>query len=194
MEHLDNSTFKPVESNEHTSTLGYRRPPVAKKISDPDEGLLKKKGAQWEPRLSLPSPLTHLPSEDLLNPCDPENPRVFHMFWTGPFTDKPYLALLSFLFTQNTGMRLQEWSESVDPNSGYGSTKVQLLMSQTLVLCLIYSSSSNRILGRRRSSIRDSEMSFNSKYENNLMGFRRLKMNGGICKKEIGRASCRERV
>ena len=109
MEHLDNSTFKPVESNEHTSTLGYRRPPVAKKISDPDEGLLKKKGAQWEPRLSLPSPLTHLPSEDLLNPCDPENPRVFHMFWTGPFTDKPYLALLSFLFTQNTGMHLQEW-------------------------------------------------------------------------------------
>jgi WD repeat and SOF domain-containing protein 1 len=26
------------------------------------------------------------------------------MYWTGPFTDKPYLAVLSFLFTQNTGL------------------------------------------------------------------------------------------
>lgn len=31
------------------------------------------------------------------------------MFWTGPFTDKPYLAILSFLFTQNTGIHLQSW-------------------------------------------------------------------------------------
>jgi len=29
------------------------------------------------------------------------------MFWTGPFTDKPYMALLSFLFTQNTGLHLE---------------------------------------------------------------------------------------
>lgn len=26
------------------------------------------------------------------------------MFWTGPFTDKPYMALLSFLYTQNLGL------------------------------------------------------------------------------------------
>jgi DDB1- and CUL4-associated factor 13 len=111
MEHLDNSSAQSVEFHERTPpTLGYRKPPVAKKVdSDPDEGLIKKKGIQWEPRLTLPSPLVHLPSEDLPNPCDPENPRVFHMFWTGPFTDKPYLALMSFLFTQNTGMHLQEW-------------------------------------------------------------------------------------
>jgi DDB1- and CUL4-associated factor 13 len=107
MEHLDNTTFKPVESYERAPPLGYRKPPVVKK--DSDEDLLKKKGAQWEPRLTLPSPLTYIPSEDLPNPCDPENPRVFHMFWTGPFTDKPYLALLSFLFSQNTGMHLREW-------------------------------------------------------------------------------------
>jgi WD repeat and SOF domain-containing protein 1 len=31
------------------------------------------------------------------------------MFWTGPFTDKPYLALMSFLYTQNTGIHLKEW-------------------------------------------------------------------------------------
>jgi len=28
------------------------------------------------------------------------------MFWTGPFTDKPYVALLSFLFSQNLGLHL----------------------------------------------------------------------------------------
>jgi WD repeat and SOF domain-containing protein 1 len=26
------------------------------------------------------------------------------MYWTGPFTDKPYLTLLSFLYTQNTAL------------------------------------------------------------------------------------------
>lgn len=42
----------------------------------------------------------------LLNegPCDPDYPRIFHIFWAGPFTDKPYIALLSFLFTQNLGL------------------------------------------------------------------------------------------
>lgn len=31
------------------------------------------------------------------------------MFWAGEFTDKPYLALLSFLFTQNTGLHLEKY-------------------------------------------------------------------------------------
>lgn len=31
-------------------------------------------------------------------------PRIFHMFWTGPFTDKPYMAALSFLYSQNLGL------------------------------------------------------------------------------------------
>lgn len=34
------------------------------------------------------------------------------MFWTGPFTDKPYLALLSFLFTQNTGIHLTKFPDN----------------------------------------------------------------------------------
>ncbi|KAM0792939.1 hypothetical protein ACM66B_002698 [Microbotryomycetes sp. NB124-2] len=36
--------------------------------------------------------------------CDPDNPRLVHMFWTGEFTDKPYMAALSFLYTQNLGL------------------------------------------------------------------------------------------
>ncbi|RDB28629.1 hypothetical protein Hypma_015633 [Hypsizygus marmoreus] len=59
------------------------------------------------PPIVLPPPLQHRPYASLPTPCDPENPRVFHMFWAGPFTDKPYTALLSFLYTQNTGLHLQ---------------------------------------------------------------------------------------
>ncbi|PPQ65136.1 hypothetical protein CVT24_003226 [Panaeolus cyanescens] len=87
----------------------YQRPPPSRKQADPNEGLLLKKGEKWEPRLGLPVPLTHRQAQALPNPCDPENPRVYHMFWTGPFTDKPYLALMSFLYTQNTGIHLKEW-------------------------------------------------------------------------------------
>ncbi|KAF7310819.1 Pyruvate kinase [Mycena chlorophos] len=74
---------------------------------DPDAGLTKKKGVDWEPSLrdQLPPARKYLPITNA-NPCDPENPRIFHMFWVGPFTDKPYMALLSFLFTQNTGLHL----------------------------------------------------------------------------------------
>ena len=36
--------------------------------------------------------------------CNEEYPRIFHMFWTGVFTDKPYVALLSYLYTQNLGL------------------------------------------------------------------------------------------
>ncbi|KAJ7248571.1 glycosyltransferase family 32 protein [Mycena haematopus] len=82
---------------------------------DPDAGLSLKRGAKWEPSVSLPPTLTHRPAASLPEPCDPENPRVFHMFWTGPFTDKPYLALLSFLFTQNTG--LHEPHDAPPPSS-----------------------------------------------------------------------------
>ncbi|KAF9078616.1 hypothetical protein BDP27DRAFT_1206722 [Rhodocollybia butyracea] len=76
---------------------------------DPNAGLAKKRGVEWEPQIVLPSPLKHTPSAALPGPCDSNNPRVFHMFWTGPFTDKPYLAILSFLYTQNTGIHLEEW-------------------------------------------------------------------------------------
>ncbi|OBZ79609.1 hypothetical protein A0H81_00849 [Grifola frondosa] len=39
--------------------------------------------------------------------CDEKEARIFHMFWAGPFTDKPYMAMLSFLFTQNLGLHLE---------------------------------------------------------------------------------------
>lgn len=85
---------------------------IRKDDDDPYEGLVKKKGVEWEKSLILPPPRQYNPTSSLTDPCDVENPRIFHMFWTGPFTDKPYMALLSFLFTQNTGIHLKEWPEN----------------------------------------------------------------------------------
>jgi WD repeat and SOF domain-containing protein 1 len=45
--------------------------------------------------------------------CDPDYPKIFHIFWAGPFTDKPYLAVMSFLFTQNLGLQFQADSEEL---------------------------------------------------------------------------------
>ncbi|KAF9450044.1 snoRNA binding protein [Macrolepiota fuliginosa MF-IS2] len=84
-------------------------PPAIRLSDDPDAGLAKKSDAEWERQVILGPTLTHRPASTLSEPCDPENPRVFHMFWTGAFTDKPYLAILSFLFTQNTGIHLSKW-------------------------------------------------------------------------------------
>nr|GAT45971.1 predicted protein [Mycena chlorophos] len=101
----DNSTTR------ETSSTGQEpltpRPPALwakERVRDPDFGLLRKKGAKWETPLPLPPPITPRSPTSNEEACDSEseNPRLFHMFWTGPFTDKPYLALLSFLFTQNT--------------------------------------------------------------------------------------------
>ncbi|PFH50776.1 hypothetical protein AMATHDRAFT_144287 [Amanita thiersii Skay4041] len=78
--------------------------------SDPDSGLSKKRGIDWEkPPIPLPASRRHQVYSSLPSRCDPESPRIFHMFWTGPFTDKPYLTLLSFLFTQNTGLHFASW-------------------------------------------------------------------------------------
>ncbi|EIW69803.1 hypothetical protein TREMEDRAFT_43487 [Tremella mesenterica DSM 1558] len=54
--------------------------------------------------LSLPPPFPVSPTFSSDDPCDPLHPRIFHMFWAGPFTDKPYMAVMSFLFTQNLGL------------------------------------------------------------------------------------------
>ncbi|KAK7057493.1 hypothetical protein R3P38DRAFT_2841286 [Favolaschia claudopus] len=67
-----------------------------------DEGFTKSRHAAWEPPLSLPPPEPYHPHYAGKS-CD-DDPRLFHMYWTGPFTDKPYIAILSFLFTQNTGL------------------------------------------------------------------------------------------
>ncbi|KAJ7630829.1 glycosyltransferase family 32 protein [Roridomyces roridus] len=86
-------------------TANEEAPAAAAREVDAELGLTKKRGVEWElPPIALSDPRQYRPYLTLPTPCDPENPRVFHMFWTGPFTDKPYLALLSFLFTQNTGL------------------------------------------------------------------------------------------
>ena len=62
------------------------------------------KGLSRDP-LRLSTPLDpNLSLYDPASPCDPAHPRIFHMFWAGPFTDKPYMAVISFLFTQNLGL------------------------------------------------------------------------------------------
>jgi DDB1- and CUL4-associated factor 13 len=75
--------------------------------TDSEVGLTRKKGAEIETEVFLPAPVHHRMSPG--SPCDSESPRLFHMFWTGPFTDKPYLALLSFLYTQNLGLHLPNY-------------------------------------------------------------------------------------
>ncbi|THU97646.1 glycosyltransferase family 32 protein [Dendrothele bispora CBS 962.96] len=109
---LNNETTSVSEtSEENVVQPNPIRRPIEEIVTqeDPDAGLQRKRGEEWETPLKLPPALTHTPSASLPEPCDPENPRTFHMFWTGPFTDKPYLALLSFLFTQNTGIHLEDW-------------------------------------------------------------------------------------
>ncbi|KAF5375153.1 hypothetical protein D9758_000383 [Tetrapyrgos nigripes] len=74
-------------------------------FESPDSsGLTKKPGAPWEPPLMLSTSVPVRSHSRLSTPCDADYPRVFHMFWAGPFTDKPYMALLSFLYTQNCGL------------------------------------------------------------------------------------------
>lgn len=55
-------------------------------------------------RAGSPLTLPPLPTANTQNPCHGADRRIFHMFWTGPFTDKPYMALLSFLYTQDLGL------------------------------------------------------------------------------------------
>ncbi|KAJ7594629.1 hypothetical protein C8J56DRAFT_1122695 [Mycena floridula] len=74
-----------------------------------DDEFTRNRNADWEkspvllPPLRLPSPPTK---------CDIDNPRIFHMYWTGVFTDKPYLSILSFLYTQNLELHLPEGAAS----------------------------------------------------------------------------------
>lgn len=56
--------------------------------------------------LTLPAPLQPGLGYQSNSACDPRYPRIFHMFWAGPFTDKPYMAVMSFLYTQNLGLDL----------------------------------------------------------------------------------------
>jgi len=56
--------------------------------SGPDRGLTKKRGVEWEkPPIVLPEPLEYVSPSIDPSYCDPDHPRIFHMFWAGPFTD-----------------------------------------------------------------------------------------------------------
>ncbi|KAF8168221.1 glycosyltransferase family 32 protein [Crassisporium funariophilum] len=114
IEQLENTTHvaRGLDSNEDPASGDYKvfSPDDA---SDPDGGLVKSRSAEWEtPPIALPKRAHYRPSSTSPQHCDPENPRIFHMFWTGAFTDKPYLAILSFLFTQNTGLHVEEYPSS----------------------------------------------------------------------------------
>ncbi|KAJ7783673.1 glycosyltransferase family 32 protein [Mycena maculata] len=112
LEQLD-STNETIPDASNDDAPGMITGVARSDVTDPDFGLTKKRGVEWEiPPIALPEPQKYRPYLSLPTPCDPENPRIFHMFWTGPFTDKPYLALLSFLFTQNTGLHLHDYPEN----------------------------------------------------------------------------------
>lgn len=81
--------------------------PNVQRERDPNAGLNKKPNTEWESSIALQPVVPSAPAGAKNDACDPNNPRVFHMFWTGAFTDKPYLALMSYLFSQNTGIHLQ---------------------------------------------------------------------------------------
>ncbi|KAF9494301.1 hypothetical protein BDN71DRAFT_1449005 [Pleurotus eryngii] len=80
--------------------------PNVQRERDPNAGLNKKPNSEWESSIALQAVVPSSSPAAKNDACDPNNPRVFHMFWTGPFTDKPYLALMSYLFSQNTGIHL----------------------------------------------------------------------------------------
>ncbi|KIY62073.1 hypothetical protein CYLTODRAFT_384089 [Cylindrobasidium torrendii FP15055 ss-10] len=61
--------------------------------------------------LSLPPVQQYRPYKTIHSQCDPENPRIFHMFWGGPINDKPYTTLMSFLYTQNVGLNYKDYPE-----------------------------------------------------------------------------------
>ncbi|EKM83504.1 hypothetical protein AGABI1DRAFT_66179 [Agaricus bisporus var. burnettii JB137-S8] len=117
VENADNTTThrhisrQPEDEDEGSSNNRLRK--ARRQVnSDPDSGLVRRRNADLEVSpLSLRPPVNYKPYTSLSQPCDSENPRIFHMFWTGPFTDKPYLAILSFLFTQNTGLHSINWPE-----------------------------------------------------------------------------------
>lgn len=85
------------------STSIYEKP--TRPDADSNAGLEFSRKALREPQFIFRDPVPAKPYSLLTGgPCDPDHPRIFHIFWAGPFTDKPYIALLSFLFTQNLGL------------------------------------------------------------------------------------------
>ncbi|KAL0961091.1 hypothetical protein HGRIS_006073 [Hohenbuehelia grisea] len=88
------------QGNNATEPSSPKEHPVLDGL-DSDAVLAKKRGAGWERLPVLPPIRGHHTAASLSTPCDPAYPRIFHVYWTGAFTDKPYALLLSFLYTQN---------------------------------------------------------------------------------------------
>lgn len=110
---LDAVKYIYTEEESNAKDLNFQnaivpRSPVAHPVRrhGHNAGLQKKRGLSWEPPLNL-SPSQRLPLDaNPVTPCDSQSPRLFHMYWAGPFDDKPYTSLLSFLFTQSLGLHL----------------------------------------------------------------------------------------
>ncbi len=66
--------------------------------------LRRRSELELEPHLHLHPTVTRRLEETEYGRCDTNHPRIFHTFWTGPLTDKGYVSLLSFLYTQNLGL------------------------------------------------------------------------------------------
>lgn len=92
-----------VEDNSHIPPN-----PLLPTLPPSDGEWTKNPNAEWEPSISLP-PVQRPPGHG--TPCDPDDERVFHIYWTGAFTDKPYMTILSFLFTQNTALHLSDYED-----------------------------------------------------------------------------------
>ncbi|KAF9535337.1 hypothetical protein CPB83DRAFT_841595 [Crepidotus variabilis] len=108
----ENWKYNYVEVNDTSTfpTHHYTNSHVPQNVDDPNYGLQKHDSQDWElSPLQLPNPSTYFSPSAAPNRCHSDNPRIFHIFWTGPFTDKPYLTLLSFLFSQNTGLHLDSY-------------------------------------------------------------------------------------
>ena len=80
------------------------------------EGNLKPPNLSQRPnRVGFGSSAHPHPTHTSADPmCDPDYPRIFHIFWAGPFTDKPYLAIMSFLFTQQLALHLNTTSTEME--------------------------------------------------------------------------------
>lgn len=81
---------------------GAQSAPRSQLITHANSNLTIKDSNDWH--LTLSTPNHH--GRDISSPCHEDDPRIFHMFWAGEFTDKPYMAILAFLFTQNLGLHL----------------------------------------------------------------------------------------
>ena len=90
-------------------------------IQQPDQKWYKRFWTTYEKHLPLPP----VRRPDLSLGCDTEDPPIIHIYWQGAFTDKPYMAILSFLYTQNLGLHLDLDSAE---SKAQGECRLQLWM------------------------------------------------------------------